>query len=127
MRVILFPSDSSEPEVDYNYIGTGLRAVGLSLCAITLALSAFCAMWSELAVEGVQISFGTVLNLPLSLLPAKYYEKSSVVRASQPIFLLIICAGTFIFGSAIIPLSIDDEIATERGCDIACMSTPWLW
>ena len=29
-------------------------------------------------------------------------------------------------GSAIIPLSIDDEVASEEGCDVACMSTPYL-
>jgi gamma-aminobutyric acid type B receptor len=26
----------------------------------------------------------------------------------------------------IVPLSIDDGIASTRGCDIACMSVPWL-
>ena len=33
------PSDTPTSEVDYNYIGTGLRAGGLVLCAIILALS----------------------------------------------------------------------------------------
>lgn len=29
--------------------------------------------------------------------------------------------------SAIIPMSIDDSAASERGCDVACMSVPWLF
>ena len=29
--------------------------------------------------------------------------------------------------SAIIPLSFDDKIASQRGCDVACMVTPWLF
>ena len=37
-----------------------------------------------------------------------------VVKSGQPVFLEIICAGTFIMASAIIPLSIDDSIASEE-------------
>ena len=29
--------------------------------------------------------------------------------------------------SCIIPLSIDESIASVRGCDIACVATPWLF
>ena len=29
-------------------------------------------------------------------------------------------------GSSIIPLSIDDEVASTKGCDIACMAFPYL-
>jgi len=29
-------------------------------------------------------------------------------------------------GASIIPLSFDDEIASDKGCSIACMSIPWL-
>ena len=45
------PSDTPTSEVDYNYIGTGLRAGGLVLCAIILALSLVWALWSELIVH----------------------------------------------------------------------------
>ena len=44
----------------------------------------------------------------------------------QPVFLVSICFGIMILGMSLIPLGFDDEIASERGCDIACMSTPWL-
>jgi len=49
-----------------------------------------------------------------------------VVKASQPEFLALICVGTLIMGSSIVPLGIDDSVASQRGCDIACMATPWL-
>ena len=58
---IVAPADSYIPEVNYNYIGTGLRAGALVLCAIVLGLSVGWAIWT------------------------KYFEKQQVVRASQPV------------------------------------------
>lgn len=49
-----------------------------------------------------------------------------VIRKSQPTFLLMVCAGAAIAGSAIIPLSFDDEKYSTQACSIACMATPWL-
>lgn len=49
-----------------------------------------------------------------------------VVKASQPVFLGLICLGTVIMGVSIVPMGIDDGVAAQRGCDIACMATPWL-
>jgi len=48
-----------------------------------------------------------------------------VVRSGQAVFLAMICIGTLLMGSAIIPLSIDDE-NSQRAADIACMCSPWL-
>ena len=53
-------------------------------------------------------------------------RRQQVVMALQPIFLLCICGGVLMLGSSIIPLSFDDEIASQRGCDISCMALPWL-
>jgi len=53
-------------------------------------------------------------------------RKHSVIRKMQPPFLLTILFGVLVLVSVIIPLSIDDGVATTRGCDIACMATPWL-
>merc|ERR1712176_1077280 len=38
----------------------------------------------------------------------------------------MICVGTLIMSSAIIPLTMDDQFFNQRACDAACMSTPWL-
>jgi len=53
-------------------------------------------------------------------------RKTPIVRASQPFFLYVICIGTIIMGSAIIPISIDDGIASIEECSLACMFSPWL-
>ena len=54
------------------------------------------------------------------------HRQQQVVKALQPIFLLCISGGVLVLGSAIIPLSFDDEIASQRGCDVSCMALPWL-
>jgi hypothetical protein len=90
-------------EVNLNYIGTPLRVIGLSMSAIAVALSLAFASWTFLL------------------------QNNRVVMASQPEFLILICVGTAILGLSIIPLSIDDSVTTQRGCDIACMATPWLF
>ena len=54
------------------------------------------------------------------------YRGKTVVKASQPVFLYLLTFGVFTLGSSIIPLSIDDSLATVRGCSMACMSTVWL-
>jgi len=50
-----------------------------------------------------------------------------VVKASQPNFLIMLCVGVIILGAGIIPFSVDDEIASSSGCNIACMALPWLF
>lgn len=54
------------------------------------------------------------------------HRKARVIRVMQPMFLLTICIGVAILGTAMIPMGIDDGLVSERGADIACMSTPWL-
>eukprot|EP00977_Amphora_coffeiformis_P022174 scaffold10570_cov176-Amphora_coffeaeformis.AAC.24 len=49
-----------------------------------------------------------------------------VVRASQPLFLHMICAGIAVMGLAIVPMGIDDSIASDDACSTACMAMPWL-
>lgn len=38
----------------------------------------------------------------------------------------MVCVGAIIAGSAIVPLSFDDENYSKEACSIACMATPWL-
>jgi len=96
------PSDLPGFHTDYNYIGTALRSAGIAMASLILLTSLVFATWTA-----------RKRNL-------------HVVKSSQPIFLLILTAGTFILGATILPLSIDDEIASDKGCDIACMAVPWL-
>ncbi|KAL7554818.1 hypothetical protein ACHAWF_018402 [Thalassiosira exigua] len=54
------------------------------------------------------------------------HRKERVVRSSQPMFLHMICAGTLLMGASIVTLSIDDGIASERACSVACMLNHWF-
>uniref|UniRef100_A0A7S4JMC6 G-protein coupled receptors family 3 profile domain-containing protein n=1 Tax=Odontella aurita TaxID=265563 RepID=A0A7S4JMC6_9STRA len=91
-----------ENEVDFNYLG-GIRVAGWLFCAIIAVTAMSFAVW------------------------VWRFWNTRVVRASQPTFLLTIITGCFLFGCTIIPLGIDDGITSQRGCDVACMSAPWLF
>lgn len=55
-----------------------------------------------------------------------FRRQTRIVRSSQPYFLIMICVGTLVLGSSIIPLTIDDHNSSQRAADIACMAFPWL-
>ncbi|KAI2492066.1 hypothetical protein MHU86_22491 [Fragilaria crotonensis] len=55
-----------------------------------------------------------------------WYRQKHVVRSSQPFFLLMLCAGTLLMASCIIPMSLQEPIP-QAGLDAACMATPWLF
>lgn len=82
---------------------TRIRPYGLALAGISMVLSLGLMIW------------------------VIYNRNTAVVRKSQPLFLGMICAGTFLMSTTIIPLSIDDSIASEEVCTIACMTAPWLF
>ena len=67
------------------------RGYGLFLCAVALALSTGYYSW-------------TVLN-----------RKTVVIRASQPLFLGLLCVGTFIMAISIIPMSMENSNAACQG------------
>jgi hypothetical protein len=54
------------------------------------------------------------------------HKKNQVITASQPPFLYIICTGTLVLSSSIVPLAMDDAKVSVHGCSIACMSQIWL-
>lgn len=87
---------------DLNQLNPAVRGAGLALSGLILAGSLFCCCW------------------------AYWRRNTRVVKASQLAFLQMICCGTVIMGSTIVTLSVDDSVASKRGCDIACMATPWL-
>jgi len=76
--------------------------------------------------------YGYLLTILISILLIGFavtvfvYRKRRVIRVSQPLFLLLICFGTFLMGLSIIPLFIDDSIASQELCNAACISFPWL-
>lgn len=96
------PLDLPFLETKPNHLSTGLRVVGSILCGIIIALA-------------IGFGFWTYHN-----------SRKRVVRASQPIFLYIISAGTLLMGLAIIPLTIDLRVTDQKGADAACMAVPWL-
>ena len=100
LEVLRIPLELPPLEFNYNHIGN-LATVGYVLCTIVMGASIGFLGWTW------------------------YYRKNQVVRASQPMFLIMICVGTLFMGSGIIPLTIDDE-KSQRAADIACMCEPWL-
>mmetsp|Transcript_23478 Transcript_23478/g.38246 ORF Transcript_23478/g.38246 Transcript_23478/m.38246 type:complete len:1173 (-) Transcript_23478:370-3888(-) len=81
---------------------------------------------------GALSAFGytaTVLIVLASLAFASWVavrRNTRVVSTMQPVFLITLCFGVLLVGLSLIPFSIDDGVATNKGCDIACMSIPWL-
>ena len=67
-----------KPEINYNQIGS-LRYFGFVMLAIILLVSIGFAIWVFL------------------------YRTNRVVQFSQPLFLYLLCVGTFVLGSAILP------------------------
>mmetsp|Transcript_28701 Transcript_28701/g.53060 ORF Transcript_28701/g.53060 Transcript_28701/m.53060 type:complete len:899 (-) Transcript_28701:897-3593(-) len=96
------PLDLPILNTNSNYLSAGLKAIGLILCGIIIALALSFGYWT--------------------------YRNSGrqVVRSSQPIFLYIISAGTLLMGLSIIPLTIDLGVTDQKGADAACMAFPWL-
>ena len=85
------------------YIGRSFRIAGWALGGIGMCMSMAMACW------------------------VYYYRKERVIRASQPMFLWMVCAGTLLMAASIFPFGIEDDIASNKGADMACMSGIWLY
>jgi hypothetical protein len=96
------PPQLPPASVDTNLMSNGVRAVGWTLAAIAILLSAVFGLWTWL------------------------HRKKNYVRVSQPAFLCLLCAGTALMATTIIPLSLQEPVS-DRGLDIACMAAPWLF
>lgn len=86
---------------ELNHIGS-IIVVGLVLMSTAIGLAIVLALWTH------------------------RYRKARIIRASQPLFLILICIGTVVMASAIVPLSIDDGKFSQSACNNACMTVPWL-
>lgn len=87
-------------EEDLNLIPNSVLFFGLSLSILVMLISVAIAVW-------------------IYLNQTRY-----VIRASQPFFMMQLCAGTFILAATIIPMSWQEP---RQGLDAACMTTPWLF
>ena len=96
------PKQIPDQVINFNYMSPGVRwtCVGLSLVAMALAMGFF---------------VFTIVS-----------RKNPVILASQPNFLMMICFGVLVMAASIIPFSIDDNIASERGCSVACALKFWM-
>lgn len=88
-------------EEDLHQLDT-IRPFGFALAGIVVLSCAACSLWVIKKRDHV------------------------IVKRSQPLFLHILCAGILTMGLAIVPMGIDDSLASDRGCTIACMASPWL-
>jgi hypothetical protein len=53
-------------------------------------------------------------------------RKTPIVRASQPIFLVMLCTGTFLMSCSIIPTTLQEPVS-QRVLDVACMLDMYLF
>mmetsp|Transcript_3749 Transcript_3749/g.9815 ORF Transcript_3749/g.9815 Transcript_3749/m.9815 type:complete len:1053 (-) Transcript_3749:498-3656(-) len=55
------------------------------------------------------------------------YQHERVVRASQPVFLYLVCAGTFVMALSVFTLGVEDDIASYEFTSATCMASYWLY
>jgi hypothetical protein len=89
------------PNEDLNLASNGVRSICWAASGTVLLFSFYCTLW-------------TIMR-----------RKTPVVRSSQPIFLVILCAGTFIMGCSIIPVTLQEPIS-QSFLDAACMLDIYL-
>jgi len=91
-------------------------AAALDQHHLSLALKRLCkSMGALIMIASIGLGIWTYIN-----------KNHRVIRASQPLFLNCLLVGTFLMGSSIIPLTIDDQNTSQNGCVIACTIYPWL-
>ena len=98
------PSDIGSVEEDMNLISTGVRS--------------FCLVLSSSIIGGsIMFIVYTVAN-----------RKKRFVKMSQPPFLIMICLGTFLIGTSIISLSMDEGVTRSiASLNTSCSSFPFLF
>jgi len=97
------PDEIPEHDHDMNHLQSGVRVACLTLSAIAMIVS----------VSFFLFSFSQ--------------REKIVIRAAQPEFLYMLCAGCLLMAATIIPASMDDRVASTESCNIACMSKVWLF
>ena len=100
LEILRFPLVLPDVNVNHNYLDS-LTIVGY-------------VFFSLIAFVALGFIFWTFFNL-----------STFVIRAAQPVFLVLICLGTLILASTLFPLSVDDENHSQSETDAACMAIPW--
>jgi ABC-type glycerol-3-phosphate transport system substrate-binding protein len=93
---------TAEPSSDL-YIGSVARYIGWGFGGISCLLSLYCALW------------------------VWKNQGRRVVICSQPIFLWLVCFGTFVMAACVFPFGIEDDNASQNVADIACMASFWFY
>jgi hypothetical protein len=89
------------PDVHQNLVSNAALAFGLALAGAMMLMSILWIVW---AVKS---------------------RNNYMIRAAQPLFLVMLCIGAFIMASSIIPMSFQDPMP-EHVLNGACMAIPWL-
>ncbi|CAB9507844.1 Gamma-aminobutyric acid (GABA) B receptor [Seminavis robusta] len=84
-----------------NLVSRGLQAFCWAIAAAVLITSTFCALWTL------------------------YRQDRPGLRASQPVFMVMMCVGTFLIGGAIIPWTFQEPMSREQ-LDRGCMLNMWM-
>lgn len=93
-------SEEASPEVELNLVSDQAIHIGIALALICVLLACSLIVW-------------VLVN-----------RKSPVVKAMQPIFLIMLCFGTIMTSSSIFFLGVDES--SKIDADRACMVYPWL-
>jgi 7 transmembrane sweet-taste receptor of 3 GCPR/Receptor family ligand binding region len=89
---------------EQNYLPRWARIVGLSLMTIT---------WTVVFILVFAIC---------------WWRDKALIRAGQPEFLLVTCAGAVLTSSSILALSFDESVGwSDAQLDVACTAAPWLF
>jgi len=87
---------------DLNLVTIDKLIFGWTLACIVILLSILCGCWT-------------------------YHNRDrSIIRVAQPLFLVLLCVGTILMASAIIPMSFQEPMS-QKTLDRACMAMPWLF
>ena len=96
------PPNISSLEPNNNYLIPGICALGLVMCDLTILMFASIAAWVYL------------------------HQTARIVLLSQPILLFILCGGVAVLAASISLLSVDESIASQQSCGIACITFNWF-
>ena len=81
------------------------------------------------AILSIGILMAAIVMLTALLFMYWTYANSRkrVVKASQPMFLQMVCLGTLFMAAAIVSSSVDDGVADQSTCNVMCMLSPWFF